>query len=71
MNTNITAITFPAGVTEIGDSAFAACDKLTDITIPDSIRRKVDTHVRPGRDGMYIGPRGVEGTPSKPDPDDD
>ena len=37
MNTNITAITFPAGVTEIGDAAFTACDKLTDITIPDSI----------------------------------
>lgn len=35
------------------------------------VRRKVDTHVRPGRYGVYIGPRGGDGKPSEPDPDDD
>ena len=36
-------VVIPAGVTEIGDSAFSDCDGLTSITIPDSITRIGDS----------------------------
>lgn len=35
------------------------------------VRKKINTHVRPSIYGVRIGPRGGDGTPSKPDPDDD
>ncbi|MCR4761990.1 MAG: leucine-rich repeat protein [Lachnospiraceae bacterium] len=38
-NKDITGIAVPAGVTEIGASAFSWCTDLTDISIPDSVER--------------------------------
>ena len=34
----ITSITIPEGVTDIGERAFSSCDALTSITIPDSVK---------------------------------
>jgi hypothetical protein len=36
-NSNITGITFPKGITGIGEYAFSGCKKLTEIRIPDSV----------------------------------
>jgi hypothetical protein len=36
-NSNITSVTFPAGLTTIGERAFSACPELTDVVIPDSV----------------------------------
>ncbi len=35
--TEITAVTFPDGITSIGDSAFYNCKKLTEINLPNSV----------------------------------